>query len=622
MKVIHEDQDKYVIQHPSGRTMHISKSGMSPEASKLINTLHPTKFAEGDEVQPDPTGEQPLPVKQAAHQYDKQHNSYDAEPNPPPTTDDRGISMTGPVVNRAKGGEMDHFNHQTNDSPNPKLSQVPEKDRMPGQIVQHFHFGGSTQPGNFSGGSSFMDPAAQPPQNYVQPAQAAAPPATQDVQAGAAQAAPVTPDPNALPTTPTAMATSGQQMQESALRGQAGVQGKISDEAAKAYQAESEGLSKGPQLEDELNRLHTAWDTTAGLDPKTGQPQFDQNGKPLMNPNVDPNHYWGSKSTPNKIASAIGLLFSGAALGIGGHADLAMKAIQDAQDRDIDAQKATFNNKDNLLRAYTQQYNSAILGEQATRMHLAAQTEAKIRQATAQNGGAMAQLASQQAIGQLRSQVAPMFPNLAAANAITSSYRDIENHPEQAGTENQWNQMNQIYQMSNPEMYKERVAKTVPGVGTTAVPLAEGERNSLTGYDEVDKALDEAEKFTKGPGAAGSIPFTTWKQRAGDITAQIQTSMNKLTGLNRINPFEAERYKQEVKNIGSLNQPQVKQAIADLRNAVHAHRDATYSAVGLTPFKRGTQAAQQSPQNQSGQTVLKTKSGRPYEIRNGKAYYL
>ncbi len=421
MKLVHEDNESYHVQHNDGTSVILKKAGLTPASKALVEGLKPQHFDGGGSAspQPSPNPSQPSSMgvptnvlkafkmadggrvdKTKAHIQDEINNpAYNPPPEPTPApVEDEGLTMSGPAVNHAEGGDV--YNHQTNDRPNPKLGQVPEKDRMPGQIVQHFHFGGSAQPQNFANGSGYIQPT---PDNYVQTAPASNSPDGQAMTGGPAPQAPPPVSP-----TPLSEGIQGEQQELGGIQQQANAKEATSQAAESAYETQGAGLEKAPDIQAAYDELHKKYDDMAGVDPQTGQLRMD--------PTIDPNHYWGSKSTPNKIASAIGMLFAGAALGIGGHADLAMKAIQDAQNRDIDAQKATFQNKDNLLRNYTQQFNSAILGEQATRLHLAAQTENLINRAAAQNGGAMAQGAAQQAKGQIRASIAPTLPNLALAN--------------------------------------------------------------------------------------------------------------------------------------------------------------------------------------------------------------
>ena len=60
---------------------------------------------------------------------------------------------------------------------------------------------------------------------------------------------------------------------------------------------------------------------------------------------VDPNHYWASKSTGGKIQAGIGIILGGMGSGLQGKAENpAMQVINKAIDADIDAQKANINN--------------------------------------------------------------------------------------------------------------------------------------------------------------------------------------------------------------------------------------------------------------------------------------
>ena len=60
----------------------------------------------------------------------------------------------------------------------------------------------------------------------------------------------------------------------------------------------------------------------------------------IQSTEIDPDRWWGDKSTGGKITSAIGILLGGIAQGLNGRENVALKMIDKAIDRDIDAQKA------------------------------------------------------------------------------------------------------------------------------------------------------------------------------------------------------------------------------------------------------------------------------------------
>lgn len=60
----------------------------------------------------------------------------------------------------------------------------------------------------------------------------------------------------------------------------------------------------------------------------------------IQSTEIDPDRWWGDKSTGGKITSAIGILIGGIAQGLDGRENVALRMIDKAIERDIDAQKA------------------------------------------------------------------------------------------------------------------------------------------------------------------------------------------------------------------------------------------------------------------------------------------
>jgi hypothetical protein len=427
MKLVHEDADTYHIKLPSGQVHVLTKSKLTPESHAMIKN-----FDEGGQAQPSPSPNPndpssmgvPNDVLKAFKMADGGQPSLDPRlapggngENPPPDSWDpsqgsydptqveqNGIVMSGPMVHKAKGGDV--MGHQTTHKPNPKLGQVPQQDRFPGAantqpIVQHFYMGGTPQ--NFANGSGFVQPEQTPPPDYVT-APTTNPP-SQAVSAGA----PATAQPPAVaPAPPMDTPESVYGAAENQALGAQQAIGEANKQAAQsdvgAYDTEAKGLSKAPDIQAAFDEYHQKYDNMVNN----------------MNPTIDPGHFWSSKDTPNKIMAAVGFMLGGAGLGASGHPELAMKGIQDAINNDIEAQKATFNNKDNLLRAYSNQFNSAIMGEQATRLHLQAQAENLVRRAAAQAGTQTAIPAAQLLQSNIRQQAAGNMVNLAMQ---TNQYR-------------------------------------------------------------------------------------------------------------------------------------------------------------------------------------------------------
>ena len=74
---------------------------------------------------------------------------------------------------------------------------------------------------------------------------------------------------------------------------------------------------------------------------------------------IDPDHFWGSRSTGQRVAGTIGLLLGDIGAGLSGGKNYAREAVNSAIDRDIDAQKLNLEKKKGELSYLGQVYADA-----------------------------------------------------------------------------------------------------------------------------------------------------------------------------------------------------------------------------------------------------------------------
>jgi hypothetical protein len=149
-----------------------------------------------------------------------------------------------------------------------------------------------------------------------------------------------------------------------------------------AYKKAAENLAdeewgfqtKMQSLEDERNRLFN--DT--------------QNFK------IDPTRIWTNMSTGNKVLAGISILLGGLGQGLTGRqTNPAMDVINNAIDRDIDAQKSELGKKTNLLSVNMQKYGQLRDALSATKMQIMTVLQSQVNQSASKLGTKQAQAAAQ-----------------------------------------------------------------------------------------------------------------------------------------------------------------------------------------------------------------------------------
>jgi hypothetical protein len=134
------------------------------------------------------------------------------------------------------------------------------------------------------------------------------------------------------------------------------------------------------------------------------QQKYDSVVSDFMNKsNVDPNKWWGERTTGQKIAAAIGVALGG---------NDAMGIIKDAINRDIDSQKSQIEKgkfaisaQQSVFKMMLDTFGDQRQAELATRSALLQGTELKLKQIAAQYKSPQVLAAAQQTLGQIQLQL-------------------------------------------------------------------------------------------------------------------------------------------------------------------------------------------------------------------------
>lgn len=123
-----------------------------------------------------------------------------------------------------------------------------------------------------------------------------------------------------------------------------------------------------------------------------------------LNDKIDPNRYYKNMSTGSRIASAIGLLFSGFGSGITGQPNIALGELNKAVDNDIDAQKNEQGKNLNLFKMNQEALGNDVQAQAATQNQLYTGVQAKLQMAALQAKNPATQLKAQQMINDIEQQ--------------------------------------------------------------------------------------------------------------------------------------------------------------------------------------------------------------------------
>lgn len=494
-----EEKDHFVIQHDDGSHFKVAKSKLDDETINKIRSLPILKMAGGGEVPDFLGGARETPTT----------------PNPlmgaiSDATDDAGDWLgrwTGAVGNQISAlPEVASHALLNPDSALPD-SVTQGADPIPPQAPPT----GKALASNGPGGVPVVADTGSPVENSI-----AAPKA----QAQSASA-------------PTDYFKQLEDAQKTAQRGalDAGAaQQKQGEETAKALDDYAASLQK--RQEDFQNRL----------DSYNAQTESAYND--YMNGEIDPNHMWHNMGTGNKVLAAISIALGGLGGGLSGRGgNTGLDVINQAINRDIEAQKANLDKKRSLLSMNFEKTRNLAEAESLTRSMMAAGIAAQTQKLAARYGGQVAAANAQSIVGQLKQQAIGQNYQMAVMGAKMAPF---------TGNNSQGFSMNPFIASD-----KELSARAVPtgtmnGSPTYHMAADEGSAKKLRETVEPDsQTVLQNILEMKRLANLGSAMSPTDRKRFQNLAQESAPLLGTLGGVNRFNLDEANMNKGMLGNMGT-----------------------------------------------------------------------
>lgn len=367
-KLLDESDNHFIVEHPDGTAIPIAKNGLEPEYHDVIRGLAQAPLASTPE--------------------DTSQYSVDTSPSATDSGSERLLDPLGPIhkgieavrsvtdpigaVGEAIGNAPGKALWNLFSKPNPNYTPADSPNSSVADI----------SPSSSSVPASSVVPANQPSRSMAQASNPALA-ALNDIQ-------------------------SGQKMEAAGIRGKAGAESQLGEQNAKVYETQENQIQTAQAAYDKRHQELTA--------------ETEKLYSDTLNQKVDPNHFWASMSTGNRIIAAISLALGGIGGGLTGKGgNVALDIINKAIDRDIEAQKGNLENKKSLLSINLQRTRDLNEAEALTRSQLSAVAAAQVQKNLSKSAGPIAQANAQVLLGQLKGQWAQSNMNLsmmAAANSV------------------------------------------------------------------------------------------------------------------------------------------------------------------------------------------------------------
>ncbi len=212
----------------------------------------------------------------------------------------------------------------------------------------------------------------------------------------------------------------------------------------------------------------------------------------IRNNQIDPEKYWTGDKDGNgghsKIAAAIGIIMAG--FNPTNNPNAAIKFLENQMERNLKAQQANLNSKENLLRANLQQFGNLRDATQMTRVMQNDMMANRLEIAASKAQVPMAQAQLMQAAGKLKADAAKGMADLANKRAIAQLTAQANNNPEKGDA------ILAALDQVDPDRAKDLRSRYVPGMGfATSTEGAKATRETASMVDTATTELDKLEKI-------------------------------------------------------------------------------------------------------------------------------
>jgi hypothetical protein len=285
-------------------------------------------------------------------------------------------------------------------------------------------------------------------------------------------------------------------------------------------------------------------------------------------------------STGNRVMAAISIFLGGVAGGMQGTDNKALGIINNAIDKDIDAQKAELGKKQNLLSINLQKYRNIQDAAAATKAQLMAVTQAQVQATAAKAGSQQALAAAQMFQGQTELEMGKLKMQLAASQMTQAKLQDPRGiSPQDAMKMNQEIQST-LVQLPNGNYYPAWNKESATEI-----------KKKQTALYPIKSLVKEASEFMdKG----GTFPLSRRNAEANRLEKSLMIELKNLNELGQLTQGDMDIIEPLLPSLGDFFQSKSRDALAGINRQIDNKLNAVYSAniPGLNPM--GRQSREQS----------------------------
>lgn len=280
-------------------------------------------------------------------------------------------------------------------------------------------------------------------------------------------------------------------------------------------EAQEQNVKDYQKQEEELARIQSNYQTS--INNLTAESENLQ--KSYMSGKIDPNRVWSNMSTGNRILAGISVLLGGLGQGLSGSkTNPAWDVLNDAIDRDIDAQKANLGKTSSLLSFNMQKLGNLNAALAATRVNLIDLTQAQINKTAAKLGSKTAIAQAQISNELLNQEKAKLMQSIAAQQQVQGIIQAPGGIPKEQVLRLPEEQRKTLVMMDNGNYYQ-----AINEKGADAVSKAQ---ELLT---PVQNVFNQAKEFMDTEGRM--FPGESAKGKADVLQGQMMLAVKNLENL-------------------------------------------------------------------------------------------
>lgn len=291
---------------------------------------------------------------------------------------------------------------------------------------------------------------------------------------------------------------------------------------------------------------------------------------------INPNQFWESRSTPQKIMAAIGIALGGIGGGLSGHGgNAAMDVINKAIDRDIDAQKfnanqkqAAFQNQMGVYNVMRSKFGDERTAEAATRLAYMQNVEMQLKETAAKYQSPEMQAKFNMMMGKVQQQQGALMQQIHASAYQMAAMRQLTGGGSGSAAA----------LAALPKDVQERVVPMNGGTSHGIAYSAEGAksvREVSSAADNIHQIINEMREL-KEQGGKRLLPYGTLASRSQALQSRLIPAINELAGLKRLSEEDIKNITKQIPDAGSWMSDKTDAMLSGLEQSVHDRTESYY----------------------------------------------